>query len=167
MILILGRFQPLHKGHLKVIVDAASRDKDIVIAIGSPQKSDEKDNPFSAVERRGMIEAVLAANKLSAKVIEIPDIKSDEFYVRHVEDVVGAHADVIVTENPWTTRLFREAGYSVEVTPRYFGASATEVRRLMASGGDWKELVPKEVVRAISSIRGDERVKRLFSGTDK
>ena len=163
MILILGRFQPLHKGHLKVILDAADRDKDIVIAIGSPQKSDEKDNPFSSLERRTMIEAVLKARKVSAKVLEIPDIEGDAGYVRHVEKIVGGRAATIITENPWTTKLFREAGYEVEVTPRYFGASATEVRRLMAHGGDWNEIVPEEVVKVISSLKGDERVKRLFS----
>jgi nicotinamide-nucleotide adenylyltransferase len=44
MILILGRFQPLHKGHLKVIEDAYKEDKDIVIAIGSAQVTDRKEN---------------------------------------------------------------------------------------------------------------------------
>lgn len=163
MILILGRFQPLHKGHLQVITEAAARKDEIVIAIGSSNRTDEKDNPFSALERRRMAQAVLDSEKIKAKIFEIPDIKDDSTYVQHVEKIVGAHGDRIVTENPWTVQLFKDAGYEVEVTPRYFGASATEVRRLMANGGEWKTLVPKEVIKVIESVKGEERIKRLFN----
>ena len=39
--------------------------------------------------------------------------------------------------------------------------SATEVRRRMASGEKWQELVPLPVAEAIKEIRGVERVKSI------
>ncbi len=162
MILILGRFQPLHRGHLKAFQKAYDEDKDLVIAIGSSQLSDQEKNPFTAEEREEMINRVLKNKGIKAKIVLVPDIPCDENYVKYVESLVGRKADKVVTENPWTEKLFKEAGYEVKVTPRYFGISATKIRTAMAEGKQWAESVPQEVVDYIKSIRGDERVRQLL-----
>ncbi len=38
--------------------------------------------------------------------------------------------------------------------------SATEVRKRVLHGNDWKELVPKEVVEYIKKIEGIERINK-------
>ena len=161
MTLILGRFQPLHNGHLKVIKDAFAEDKDIMIAVGSSQKSDEKTNPFSGEERKMMIDAVLMAYKIKAKVLLVPDIDSDEQYVKYVERIIGRRFKKVITENPHTVELFRKAGYDVKVTPRYFDISATGIRKKIAEKGDWENDVPKEVSKLIKSVSGVERIINL------
>ncbi len=57
--LLIGRFQPFHKGHLYVIGKIAEEVDEIIIGIGSAQKSHCLDNPFTAGERLMMIKKAL------------------------------------------------------------------------------------------------------------
>ncbi|MBN1544538.1 nicotinamide-nucleotide adenylyltransferase [Candidatus Woesearchaeota archaeon] len=160
MILILGRFQPLHNGHMKVIRDSLAEDDDLVIAIGSPGKSDQKMNPFSGEERKEMLERTLKARNIAAEIFFVPDRPSDEGYVGHVIEQIGRKPDKIITENPWTIDLFGRAGYKVVVTERHFELSSTEIRNRISKGREWEHLVPEEVAEFINGSRGIERIKR-------
>ncbi|MBV9668355.1 MAG: adenylyltransferase/cytidyltransferase family protein, partial [Nitrososphaeraceae archaeon] len=53
--LFVGRFQPFHLGHLATIKFALSHIEELVVVIGSAQKSHEIRNPFTAGERIQMI----------------------------------------------------------------------------------------------------------------
>jgi nicotinamide-nucleotide adenylyltransferase len=53
--LVIGRFQPLHLGHMDVIRKCADESDHLTIGIGSAQYSHTVDNPFSAGERYLMI----------------------------------------------------------------------------------------------------------------
>ncbi len=162
MILILGRFQPLHKGHMKIIIDAYAEDNDLAIVIGSAKKSDEKDNPFSAEERRRMLEETLEAENITAKIFLVQDIELDSHYVGHLEENIGCKPDKIITENGLTIRLFKKAGYNIIITPRHFDLSATEVRLRIAKGEEWKGFLPEQVVKIIGDIDGINRIKSLY-----
>ncbi len=165
MILILGRFQPLHNGHMKVIKDSYAEDKDVVIAIGSAGRSNEKNNPFSGEERKEMIENVLAANDIEARVILIPNTDSDTHYAEHVVKHIGRKPDKVITENQWTIDLFTAAGYRVDVTDRHFEISATDIRDRIANDKGWEDLVPIEVTKVIKDIDGIGRIRRLAKDT--
>lgn len=162
MILILGRFQPLHNGHRKVINDAFKEDDHIVIAIGSAQEYNTKDNPFSSDERAKMIELALSEMKKTAKIVMVPDINDDSQYVSHVEKIVYRRADKLVTENINTIRLFERAGYKVDVTPRHFDISSTKIRERMANGESWEDFLPINVANYIKKIDGVQRIQKLF-----
>lgn len=59
--LYIGRFQPFHKGH-KSIVDKMLRECDkVIIAIGSAQETETKNNPFRYEYRKWMIQTVYPA----------------------------------------------------------------------------------------------------------
>lgn len=161
MILILGRFQPLHNGHMKVIKDSYAEDKDLVIAIGSAGRSNEKKNPFSGEERKEMIENALAANDIEARVILIPNTDSDRHYAEHVVKHIGKKPDKVITENQWTIDLFTAAGFKVEVTDRHFDLSATDIRDRIAKDQEWEDLIPREAAKVIKEIKGIERIRRL------
>jgi nicotinamide-nucleotide adenylyltransferase len=55
----IGRFQPFHLGHYSVITSIARDVDELVIGIGSAQKSHEPKNPFTAGERVMMIRHAL------------------------------------------------------------------------------------------------------------
>ena len=57
--LFIGRFQPFHIGHLKVILEASKKYKKIIIGIGSSQYCNTIDNPFTYEERKLMIDESL------------------------------------------------------------------------------------------------------------
>ena len=56
MHIVLGRFQPFHKGHAH-LVEAAIAKGETTIAIGSSQADPSTDNPWSADEWEEMIRA--------------------------------------------------------------------------------------------------------------
>jgi nicotinamide-nucleotide adenylyltransferase len=163
MILILGRFQPLHKGHMKVIKDAFDEDKHITIAIGSAQRSDDSHNPLSGEERKRMLEAALKAEQIKARIVLVPDIPCDSTYVRHVEEMIGCKPDKIITENTWTIELYRKEGYDVHVTPRYFGISATDIRRRMVTGEEWESMVPEHVAEMLKKSGFVTKLRKLHA----
>lgn len=52
----IGRFQPIHSGHFKTIDTALDLAEQLIIVIGSHNKSRTIKNPFSSIERKDMIE---------------------------------------------------------------------------------------------------------------
>ena len=160
--LILGRFQPFHFGHLKLI-ESIVNDKVLpLICIGSAQYSYTIDNPFTVKERKEMIMAVLQSLNCDYEIFEIPDINNYDLYVSHLETFVPEF-DQIYSGNPIVQRLFDEAGYKV-VKLQMFNREVWEgsaIRLAMREGGDWESAVPNQIVEIIQRIAGTERLKTL------
>ena len=160
--LILGRFQPFHFGHLKLI-ESIVNDKVLpLICIGSAQYSYTIDNPFTVKERKEMIMAVLQSLNCEYEIFEIPDINNYDLYVSHLETFVPIF-DQIYSGNPIVQRLFDEAGYKV-VKLQMFNREVWEgsaIRLAMREGGDWESAVPNQIVEIIQRIAGTERLKTL------
>jgi len=155
--MFLGRFQPFHNGHLKVVQLALQKNEEITIVIGSAQASNTRENPFSAQERKQMIEKTLKGIS-NYRIFAVDDINCDDGYVRHVESIVPK-CDVFYNGSERTKKLFRDAGYRIEDVDRFFNLSATEVRQRILQKGNWQSLVPKEVAEEIIKIKGLERIK--------
>ena len=58
--LFVGRFQPIHKGHLKAMKDILKEVDELVVVVGSSQYSHTMENPFTTGERVVMIRRALA-----------------------------------------------------------------------------------------------------------
>jgi len=57
---IIGRFQPIHNGHISLFEEAAARANKTICIIGSANQPSNIKNPFSAAEREYMIRESLA-----------------------------------------------------------------------------------------------------------
>ena len=100
--LFIGRFQPFHKGHLKIIVNALKQYQEVIIGIGSSQYGNKSDNPFTANERKNMI--INSLNKIGLKnfkIILIPDIHNPPKWVDHVLSIINDF-DVVISNNSFT-----------------------------------------------------------------
>ena len=163
--LVVGRFQPFHLGHLKLIQKVA-RKRDIgkiIIAIGSSQFKNTLENPFSAEERKEMIKKSLQL-LLPYEIIEIPDINDNEKWVYHLANITGKF-DLVYANSQLEKRLFRDVGYPVRSTEFFQREqySGTEIRRRILSREEWKELVPKGTLEVMEKIKGEERIRNLTS----
>jgi len=108
--LLLGRFQPFHNGHLKVVKDIAKEAEYLVIAIGSAQYSHSKENPFTAGERYTMITKALKSEGIeNYHIVTIEDLHRYAAWVSHVVSHTPKF-DVIYAHNPLSIRLFKEGG---------------------------------------------------------
>jgi nicotinamide-nucleotide adenylyltransferase len=175
--LFIGRFQPFHNAHFKIVEKLA--DKGVIVGIGSAQESHTSQNPFTAGERHEMIRAALDELQISATngtspgvydripIIPIPDVKRYGIWVSHVEDLCPKF-DTVVTGNPVNTMLFKEAGYTVVNTTRILRGtglehiSGTRTRISIHDKSDeWKCCVPHAVHRYITKIGGDKRIQTI------
>ena len=158
----IGRFQPYHNGHQKVLRQIAESVDEIVIGVGSAQMSHEPGNPFTGGERVFMITTALDGLGCPFYVIPIEDIRRNALWVSHVRSLAPPF-DIIYSSNPLVVRLFREAGIPVNSPAMYERAthSGTEIRRRMLVGESWEDLVPRAVVKVISEIDGVERLRKI------
>ena len=163
--LLVGRFQPFHRGHLAVATAIRSgRPRDpLLLAIGSAQASYTLDNPFTAGERIEMIDRALAEAGLAGCVaIPVVDIDRHALWVSHLESTLPPF-DRVYTNNPLTRLLFERAGYDVE-SPALVNRRDLEgvrIRRLLASGGRWAGRVPPAVAAYLREIDAASRLRLL------
>jgi len=117
-IVVLGRFQPIHKGHA-ILIDAANRwrnsndpEAPLIIAIGSSNRTESIRNPWSSEERRGMLGDWLSSAGISAQLVEIPDIDDPPNWVSHSEKYHG-ESGVFFTTDLESAELYEAAGWKV------------------------------------------------------
>lgn len=159
--LFIGRFQPFHKAHLSDIRLALKECGKIIIAIGSSQESGTKENPFSYKERKEMIEKTLKAHNIfDYDITPIPDVNDDNKWVDHVKKIIPEF-NLVYTGNDFTEKLFKEKNIKVRKIKLIPDVNATEIRKRILHGDDWKELVPKEVADYVDKIGGAERIKEI------
>ena len=130
--LLIGRFQPFHLGHLHVLhYPLRSVDK-LWIGIGSSNKSNEKENPFSVDERREMITSSLLEDSeildlelqsdgslkdddWTIKIFNIPDVDNHEKWTFEIDKIVPAYG-VVYTGDKFTKTLFEKRQIRVHTT---------------------------------------------------
>jgi nicotinamide-nucleotide adenylyltransferase len=168
--LLVGRFQPLHLGHLAVVreIRAARPDEPLILGVGSAQASFSWKNPFTAGERLEMIAAAISEAGLSGiEAIPIPDLGRYSLWVAHVESFLPKF-DRVYTNNPLTQTLFERAGYPV-TTPTVVDRDQFEgerVRLALADDRGWKEAVPPAVAAWLARAKAPERLRVLRAGPD-
>ena len=111
-LIVLGRFQPFHNGHVAMIEAALSHQKTLRICIGSSQAEQSLDNPWTADEREEMIRVWLAGRDV--EIVHVPDLGDPPNYVRHAEKFHGPPGTIFTTDED-TASLYRAADWSVIV----------------------------------------------------
>lgn len=167
--ILIGRFQPPHLGHTEIAKQILKEVDELIVGIGSAQKSHTFENPFTAGERILMISKALTeagVNLSRVHVIPIPDVDNHAIWVSHVISLSPPFS-IVYSGNPLVKRLFKEAGFEVKTPPpfkrkEYWG---TEIRDRMIKGKNWERLVPKSVLEVMKEIKAVERLKDL-SKTD-
>lgn len=170
--IFVGRFQPIHKGHLYTISQILERDEELVVAIGSAQHSHTPNNPFSGGERVMQIKRALLDKDWSMDTIDIipvPDINIHPLWVSHLSSLVPYFGKVY-SHNPLVRSLLREADITIGTTELLDRSeySGKHIRRLMRQGNEeWKSFVPDGVVEIIEEYGMDERVRQIGEVTLK
>ncbi|MGB4343828.1 MAG: bifunctional nicotinamide-nucleotide adenylyltransferase/Nudix hydroxylase [Moraxellaceae bacterium] len=89
-LVFIGRFQPLHVGHLAVIHQALEQAEKVIVLVGSAWQPRSVRNPWSYSEREDMIRASIPVSEsprvLIAPLMDIP--YNDEAWVRNVQATV-------------------------------------------------------------------------------
>lgn len=163
--IMIGRFQPIHKGHVEVIKQILQEVDELVIGVGSSQEGHTLENPFTAEERVRMIERALEEARIDrsrTQIVSIPDVHDDKLWVSHVAKL-SPEFSAVYSGNPWVQRLFKEAGYEVRALPPFKRKEyqGMEIRDRMLKGEEWEHLVPVAVLAVMREIKAAERLKEL------
>ena len=155
-VVVLGRFQPFHRGHEALLIAAQewrrsnALDLSLIIAIGSSNREESLQNPWSADERTAMVESWLSESGIqNVKIASIPDIDDPPNWVAHAEKYHGS-AGVFFTSDAPSAELYGVAGWQVVTTPlenreSFEGWRVRETARMLSTIGD------EEAVRAVLS----------------
>ena len=161
--LVVGRFQPPHRGHLACLRHATTAADETLVVVGSAQRSHTARDPFTAGERIEMLHAAAADEGLRLDhVIPVPDLDMYHLWVAHVDALVPAY-DVVVTASPMTAHLFAKAGRRVERIDavRRTEWSGTAIRARLAQGQDPEDALTPGVRRLLRRPDIDERLRAL------
>ena len=171
-----GRFQPLHKGHVEVVLSILEQfPSDLALMIidcstGLRENAEYESNshhkvsrnPLSYWERSQMMKSALKEVGCSRRVtvtgMPRPDLHWDlakRFYPEH--------GFICLTEKDEYERLKRASwqhlGEETRVidTSSVSSISSTEVKRALKRGRGWRQLLPEDVVEYFIEIGGPRR----------
>lgn len=130
----VGRFNPIHAGHERVIdhmLDSCGPANSTVV-IGSSNAPTSMRHFFSYSERRGLIKQLYP----DIRVIGLPDFENDDDWLLAMDDLVsgvdGQHEPLFFGGSEEDVRFFTAAGRAVKILNRFDGTtpkvSASEVR---------------------------------------
>ncbi|MHA1935366.1 MAG: nicotinamide-nucleotide adenylyltransferase [Candidatus Thorarchaeota archaeon] len=168
----IGRFQPIHKGHIHTIKQIIEKGEDLVIVIGSSQYSHTPDNPFTGGERVMFMKKAIMDEKLPAERIDIvplADINIHPLWVAHMLSFIP-YIDKAYSHNPLVRSLLEDAGVKVDSTKllERSSYSSRHVRDLIRWGNsEWEQLIPEGVVKLIKKHGLDERIREVGETTTK
>lgn len=161
----IGRFQPIHLGHIKAINNVLQEVNELIIVIGSSQVSHSFNNPFTAGERINFIKSALDENNIDPNkyyLIPVSDIYDNRLWVAHLVSLTPKF-EFVYSNNPLVKRLLFESGYKVKEIPLFQRDkySATLIRKSILTNKSWEEKVPKSVAKLIKEIGGVERIRDI------
>lgn len=89
-IVYIGRFQPFTNAHYRIVKQALSKAKKLIIVIGSAKRSRSFRNPFTAEERKDMISSIKDLKKAKIEYILQPNSNYNfNWWVKDVQEQVG------------------------------------------------------------------------------
>ncbi|MHA1728776.1 MAG: nicotinamide-nucleotide adenylyltransferase [Promethearchaeota archaeon] len=164
--LIIGRFQPFHKGHQYLIKKSFEYTEKLKIGIGSSQFSDKPENPFTYEERKLFIKLSLSDGKIHPSNYEIFPIE-DKFniytWIDGVIDTVG-NFDIIITNNLWIGRLFQQKNkkliYGLKCEFKKY--NGTQIRsQIYNNNPKWTQNIPHSVYKYIAQRPILKRLRKM------
>ncbi len=141
--LVIGRFQPFHRGHEMLCRKALAASERLLIILGSGRQARSIRNPWNDAEREALIRASLpdiAPQRLLFEVV--PDVfYNEQVWLDAVSTAVNRHADGAGVSlyghnkdaSSYYLALFPQWAY-VEL-PNYAGLSATPKRNALLAAG--------------------------------
>lgn len=174
---VIGRFQPFHNAHLQLVREAAAKSDNVIILVGSSNRSRTFKNPFDFEQRWFMIANVLNKEDLDAKIHIRP---IEDFPYNDAAWVAGIHQEVanvvssVGLENvsPDITLFGHdkdESTYYLNLFPKWKlklipalngGISATDIRESLFENGNLHG-VPSLVKTYVSGFMSNPEGQRV------
>ena len=161
--LLIGRFQPFHLGHLEALRFALSKVDKLWVGLGSSNKLIEKNNPFTAEERKEMIlSSIDDSMKENISIYFIPDVDNHVKWIEKIDTIVPKF-DIIFSNDELTKHLYSKRTTQVISIPflNRDKLSGTNIRDLIISDQKWEDFVPAGTKNFLITTSAKEHLKNL------
>lgn len=159
----IGRCQPYHNAHHKIISDSLKNSRKVIVLLGSYKEPTSYHNPWTFQERYEMIKGCFSQEDFS-KIVILPlrDYRyNDSYWISSVQNLVNI--GICCSEKDDTVTLvghFKDdtsyylnffGGWDLIKLPNYFGLNSTDIRNeiFTSVSENWYQKVPGNVTREI------------------
>lgn len=156
--LVVGRFQPLHLGHMEYIIAAFRRCTHLYIGVTHPDpekyyhhradvhRSQRSANPFSYDLRVRMVKGLMKDFRVEAAEYDVVPIRLESPEDCRSQVPLGATVFITIYDE-WgdaKKKIFENMGFEVEVLwkRRETVTRGKDIRARIREGGEWQHLVP-------------------------
>jgi nicotinamide-nucleotide adenylyltransferase len=161
--LLIGRFQPFHLGHLEALQFALSKVDKLYVGLGSSNKPVEKNNPFTAEQRKEMIlSSIDDSMKEKISIYFIPDVDNHIRWIEKIDTIVPKF-DIIFSNDDLTKHLYSKRNIQVLSIPflNRESLSGTNIRDLIVRDQKWDNLIPTGTRNFLERTGAKEHLKNL------
>ena len=161
--LLIGRFQPFHLGHLKALEFALSKVDKLWVGLGSSNKPIEKNNPFTAEQRKEMIlSSINDSMKDKISIYFIPDVDNHIRWIEKIDTIVPKF-DIIFSNDDLTKHLYSKRNIQVLSIPflNRESLSGTNIRDLIVRDQKCDNLIPTGTRNFLEKTGAKEHLKNL------
>jgi len=161
--LLIGRFQPFHLGHLEALQFALSKVDKLYVGLGSSNKPVEKNNPFTAEQRKEMIlSSIDDSMKEKISIYFIPDVDNHIRWIEKIDTIVPKF-DIIFSNDDLTKHLYSKRNIQVLSIPflNRESLSGTNIRDLIVRDQKWDDLIPTGTRNFLERTGAKEHLKNL------
>lgn len=190
VMVLIGRFQPVHNGHLDVIAQALEQAERAIILVGSSNLARDTRNPFTYDERAQMIRAAISerfGEEMLTRVVvnALPDSPYDlQEWIETVQTVVKMNTAAYVAPRIALTGHDRDSSsFYLKLFPQWTyagvgdttGINATALREDYFAGGVdlfdkswrengpvWSHVAPRSTIEFLNTFRGRQEYRRLL-----
>lgn len=136
---LIGRFQPFHQGHERILQEALNQAENVVVVLGSSFQARDAKDPFTWQERAAMITACLSPqDQARIRFAPVRDYYDDELWVqattRAVAELSGPAKRIALfgyLKDASSYYLNRFAHWALRSLDRHEDIDATTVRQLL------------------------------------
>ena len=161
--LLIGRFQPFHLGHLEALRFALSKVDKLWVGLGSSNKPVEKNNPFTAQQRKEMIlSSIDDSMKERITIYFVPDVDNHIRWIEKIDTTVPKF-DIIFSNDDLTKYLYSKRNTKVLAIPflNRESLSGTNIRDLIVNNQEWENFVPNGTRNFLIKTGAKELLKNL------
>ena len=176
LLVFVGRFQPFHMEHKRIIDIALEKSKNVLVLVGSSGKARTIRNPFTFDERKEMISGAFDASRLIVKPLR-DKTYNDAAWIKQVQDVVLETALYVANEgNSYQTNGYKDVkvgligaakdntSYYLKMFPQFRSVNvkieadihATAIRETYLSTGAIADTVPNNVHKLLEDFKKTE-----------